>query len=51
MQAAARAARDAGATRLKLSTAVSNGPAQVLYESLGWVRDTGFHEYNLTLQA
>jgi hypothetical protein len=32
-------------------TAVDNLPAQRLYESLGWQRDTGFFEYNLTLAA
>jgi ribosomal protein S18 acetylase RimI-like enzyme len=44
--AAVRFARNARVQRLKLSTAVSNTPAQRLYESLGWVRDSGFHEYS-----
>jgi ribosomal protein S18 acetylase RimI-like enzyme len=42
-------ARGRGATRLKLSTAVTNVPAQRLYESLGWIRDNDFCEYNLGL--
>jgi ribosomal protein S18 acetylase RimI-like enzyme len=49
MEAAARTARDTGAVRLKLSTAASNIAAQNLYESLGWVRDDEFYEYNLLL--
>ncbi len=48
---AMRWARDRGIARLKLSTAVSNHPAQRLYESLGWSRDTDFHEYNLVVDA
>lgn len=47
LTAAARFARDRGIARLKLSTAIANTPAQRLYESLGWVRETGFYEYNL----
>lgn len=49
LDAAARFARDRGIARLKLSTAVDNTPAQRLYESLGWIRDTGFYEYNLNV--
>jgi len=46
LQAAeARAARD-GKARMDLSTARSNGPAQSLYESLGWVRDDVFFTYS-----
>lgn len=47
LQAAARFARDRGVVRMKLSTAIDNAPAQRLYESLGWIRDTDFHEYTL----
>jgi len=47
--AAAQFARANGAASLSLSTAVDNLPAQALYASLGWKRDEGFHEYNLTL--
>jgi ribosomal protein S18 acetylase RimI-like enzyme len=46
---AAQFARANGAASLSLSTAVDNHPAQQLYESLGWHRDSGFHEYNLAL--
>ena len=51
MQAAAEEARLRGAVSLVLSTARTNASAQRLYESLGWVRDDQFYEYNLTLQA
>jgi ribosomal protein S18 acetylase RimI-like enzyme len=46
---AAQFAHANGAASLSLSTAVDNIPAQQLYESLGWKRDTGFYEYRLTL--
>jgi len=46
---AAQFARANGAASLSLSTAVDNVPAQKLYESLGWQRDTGFYEYNFTV--
>jgi ribosomal protein S18 acetylase RimI-like enzyme len=49
MQAAAAEARRRGAVSLVLSTAKSNRAAQRLYESLGWVRDEDFYEYNLRL--
>ena len=49
LRAAADFARTNGAASLSLTTAVDNAPAQSLYESLGWQRDTGFYEYNLTL--
>ena len=49
MEAAADEARRRGAVSLVLSTAKTNHPAQRLYESLGWVRDTEFYEYNLRL--
>jgi ribosomal protein S18 acetylase RimI-like enzyme len=49
MQAAADEARSRGATSLVLSTAKTNLGAQRLYESLGWVRDEDFYEYNLRL--
>ncbi len=42
-------ARANGASSLSLSTATDNLPAQRLYESLGWQRDSGFFEYNLGL--
>ena len=46
---AAAHARAAGVASLSLSTALDNAPAQALYESLGWQRDTHFCEYGLTL--
>jgi ribosomal-protein-alanine N-acetyltransferase len=49
MEAAAEEARRRGAVSLVLSTAKSNHRAQRLYESLGWVRDEDFYEYNLRL--
>jgi len=49
MEAAAEEARRRGAVSLVLSTARTNHPAQRLYESLGWVRDEEFYEYNLRL--
>jgi ribosomal protein S18 acetylase RimI-like enzyme len=49
MEAAAEEARRRGAVSLVLSTAKTNHPAQRLYESLGWVRDEEFYEYNLRL--
>jgi len=49
MEAAAEEARRRGAVSLVLSTAKTNHRAQRLYESLGWVRDEDFYEYNLCL--
>lgn len=46
---AARFGRASGAVRLSLSTALTNTPAQKLYESLGWKRDEAFCEYGLVL--
>ncbi len=51
LDAAANYARNAGAVRLTLSTAVTNSPAQALYESTGWKRDQKFYAYNLTLPS
>ena len=48
--AAARAfAERAGATRLTLSTEVTNESAQALYEACGWTRQADFYVYNLSL--
>lgn len=49
LTAAADFARANGRAALSLSTAVDNLPAQKLYESLGWKRETGFLEYHLSL--
>jgi ribosomal protein S18 acetylase RimI-like enzyme len=40
-----------GWARLDLSTACSNAPAQALYTSLGWQRDTVFWTYSLAIPA
>jgi ribosomal protein S18 acetylase RimI-like enzyme len=50
LESAAEFARAAGAAALSLSTATTNYPAQKLYASLGWQRDTTFFEYNLELR-
>lgn len=49
LQAASEMARDAGAVRLELSTAITNDPARRLYEKLGWKRDAEFCVYGLPL--
>ncbi len=49
LRAAADYGRAVGAGALELSTATDNEPAQRLYESEGWVRDTAFHVYGLGL--
>jgi GNAT superfamily N-acetyltransferase len=46
---AAAFARDEGAVRLKLATAVDNHVAQSSYEKAGWLRDEAFYVYNLSL--
>ena len=43
MERAQQLAIDTGAKRLILDTAPDNRPAQSLYESLGWKRDTFYH--------
>ena len=42
---ALRHARESGASVVTLETATDNAPAQALYESTGWKRDTDFHTY------
>ena len=49
MLAAQAFGREAGAARLDLTTARTNTRAQALYESLGWVRDDVYFNYNLAL--
>lgn len=49
LAAEARAAAD-GKVRMDLTTAHTNGTAQSLYESLGWVRDEVFRAYNRRVQ-
>ncbi len=49
MTAASNHAKSAGAKRLELSTAITNTTAQSLYERLGWVRDTEYYSYALSI--
>lgn len=49
MDAAHAVARDEGALRLDLETAIDNFPAQALYEKLGYQRDNEFFKYSYTL--
>ena len=49
LDAAADFGRNAAAASLTLATAVSNLPAQSLYETAGWSRDTEFYTYHLPL--
>jgi GNAT superfamily N-acetyltransferase len=49
LEAAAAFGRAVGAIRLSLSTAGDNESAQALYVSQGWVRDTKFYAYHLSL--
>jgi ribosomal protein S18 acetylase RimI-like enzyme len=49
MKAAADFARESGAVRVALSTQISNGAAQALYESLGYSKDEDFYHYALQL--
>jgi GNAT superfamily N-acetyltransferase len=47
--AAVEFAKEAGATRISLSTGVANGPAQALYEATGWSKQTDYHVYVMKL--
>jgi ribosomal protein S18 acetylase RimI-like enzyme len=49
LRSAAEQARARGVASLSLSTALDNAPAQALYESLGWRRESGYCEYSLGL--
>ena len=49
LEAAVAFCRSAGAVRVSLSTAVTNGPARALYEASGWKRQTDFDVYVLKL--
>jgi GNAT superfamily N-acetyltransferase len=49
LECAAEFGRTTQAKELMLQTAVDNVPAQRLYESLGWQRDTDFYVYTLTM--
>lgn len=50
-QAAQALAAQNGMARMDLTTARTNGPAQALYEQLGWVRDGVFIAYNKAIQG
>jgi ribosomal protein S18 acetylase RimI-like enzyme len=49
MDRAREHAESTGASRIDLSTATGNTPAQALYERLGYVRDSDFFGYSLEL--
>ncbi|ONM45587.1 GNAT family N-acetyltransferase [Halopseudomonas pachastrellae] len=49
LTAAGQQAKARGAVRMELATAITNTPAQRLYESTGWVRDEVFFHYAMTL--
>jgi ribosomal protein S18 acetylase RimI-like enzyme len=49
LQRAREHGQETGVVRLTLQTAHGNAQAQALYESLGWVRQEGMHEYALEL--
>ncbi|MGV0986129.1 MAG: GNAT family N-acetyltransferase [Limnohabitans sp.] len=49
LNAASAYARQLGAVRLSLTTAVDNKSAQALYASQGWERDQKFYAYHLAL--
>jgi GNAT superfamily N-acetyltransferase len=49
LERARQHAAETGAKGLILSTAVTNKPAQTLYESCGWQRDDEFMHYHLFL--
>ena len=46
LQAAEQMALENGKSRMDLSTAKTNGPAQAAYEDLGWVSDEVFFTYS-----
>lgn len=49
MTAAENFAQETGAIRIGLSTQVTNTSAQALYEARGYMRDTEFYHYSLSL--
>lgn len=50
METAEAFARDSGAARLFLQTAITNIVGQTLYESCGWLRDNDFYVYEKSLE-
>jgi ribosomal protein S18 acetylase RimI-like enzyme len=51
LQAAERLAAERGKSRMDLTTAKTNKPAQAAYESLGWVRDEVIYAYSKSVDA
>ena len=51
LRAAEKLAAENGKARMDLTTAKTNRPAQVAYESLGWVRDDIFFAYSKRIDA
>ncbi|WP_242116501.1 GNAT family N-acetyltransferase [Sphingomonas lacusdianchii] len=49
LHAACDVARDSGAARMSLSTAVDNSAAHALYVRAGWTRDAQFHTYAIAI--
>ena len=50
MQFAEQHARESGVRQLQLTTSHGNMPAQTLYESMGWEKDSVFQIYTKTLE-
>ena len=50
MEVAHAHSMETGALRVTLSTARDNTPAQALYDSLGYVRETGMFEYAIDFE-
>jgi ribosomal protein S18 acetylase RimI-like enzyme len=51
LQRAEQLAADNGKSRMDLTTAKTNKPAQAAYEKLGWVRDDIFYAYSKHIDA
>jgi ribosomal protein S18 acetylase RimI-like enzyme len=49
--AAEKLAAESGKTRMDLTTAKANKPAQAAYESLGWVRDEIYYAYSKSVDT
>ncbi|KQM40904.1 GNAT family N-acetyltransferase [Sphingomonas sp. Leaf10] len=49
LHAACDVARESGAARMSLSTAVDNSAAHALYVRAGWERDAHFHTYTIAI--
>jgi ribosomal protein S18 acetylase RimI-like enzyme len=51
LHAAERLAAENGIARIDLATAITNAPAQAMYESLGWVREDDFYAYSKRVEV